>query len=127
VFVHSFFRLFVPLFVRSNSVGADWEGVTSHSQAVLRPKFPMATDTPDFLNNLTLLQFAYKSPSCLSHNFDIHTSLHRNIITNYIQQDATFLEFISTGAVYVSGCSSTHHQEHITIHTASGIVNQYCC
>jgi len=23
--------------------------------------------------------------------------------------------------------SSTHHQEHITVQTASGIVNQYCC
>jgi len=25
---------------------------------------------------------------------DIHMSVHRNVITNYSQQDATFLEFI---------------------------------
>jgi len=37
----------------------------------------------------------------------------------------TFLDlFISTGAVHVSGGSSAHHHEHITIHTASGIANQ---
>ena len=51
-----------------------------------------------------------------------------NIIPNYNQQDATFLDlFISTDALQVSGDSSAHHQEHITVHTASGIVNQYCC
>jgi hypothetical protein len=50
-----------------------------------------------------------------------------NIIPNYNQQDATFLNlFISTDALHVSGGSSAHHQEHITVHTASGIVNQYC-
>ena len=50
------------------------------------------------------------------------------IIPNYNQQDATFLDlFISTDALHVSGGSSAHHQEHITVHTASGIVNQYCC
>ena len=47
---------------------------------------------------------------------------------NYNQQDATFLDlFISTDALHVSGGSSVHHQEHVTVHTASGIVNQYCC
>jgi len=46
-----------------------------------------------------------------------------NIIPNYNQQDATFLDlFISTDALHVSGGSSAHHQEHITAHTASGIV-----
>jgi len=59
--------------------------------------------------------------------FDIHMSINRNVIPNYSQQDATFLEFISTDAVHVSGGYSAHHQEHITVHTASGIVNQYCC
>ena len=60
--------------------------------------------------------------------FDIHTSVRRNIILNYSQQDATFLDlFISTDALHVSGGSSTHHQEHITVHKAAGIVNQYCC
>jgi hypothetical protein len=43
-------------------------------------------------------------------------------------QDSTFIYlFIFTGALHVSGGSSAHHQEHTTVHTASGIVNQYCC
>ena len=47
-----------------------------------------------------------------------------DLIPNYNQQDATFLDlFISTDAVHVSGGSSAHHQEHKTVHTASGIVN----
>jgi len=47
--------------------------------------------------------------------------VHRNIIPNFNQQYATFLDlFISTDAVHVSGGSSAHHQEHITLHTASG-------
>ena len=49
-------------------------------------------------------------------------------IPNYNQQDAMFLDlFISTDALHVSSGSSAHHQEHITVHTASGTVNQYCC
>ena len=49
-------------------------------------------------------------------------------MTNYNQQDATLLDlFIFTDSVHVSGGSSAQHQEHITVHTASGIVNQYCC
>jgi hypothetical protein len=35
--------------------------------------------------------------------------------------------FIFTGALHVSGGSSAHHQEYTNLHTASGIVNQYCC
>jgi hypothetical protein len=61
-------------------------------------------------------------------NFDIHMSVHRNIIPSYSQQDATFLDlFISEDDLHVSGGSSAHHQEHITVKTASGIVTQYCC
>jgi hypothetical protein len=48
------------------------------------------------------------------------------LVPNYSQQDATFLDlFIFTDALHVSGCSSAHHQEHITVNTASSIVNQY--
>ena len=48
------------------------------------------------------------------------------IITNYYQQDATFLNlFTSTDPQHVSGGSSAHHQEHTTVHTASGIGWQY--
>ena len=55
--------------------------------------------------------------------FGIHKFVHRNIIPNYRQQDTTFLDlFISTDALHVSGPSSAHHQEHITVHTASDTV-----
>jgi hypothetical protein len=50
-----------------------------------------------------------------------------HLITNYGQRNATFLEFISKDDLHVSGGFSAHLQEHITVHTASGIVNQYCC
>jgi hypothetical protein len=56
--------------------------------------------------------------------FDIHISVHRNLIPNYSQQDVTFLDLlIFTDALHVSGGSFAHHQEHVTVHTASGIVN----
>jgi hypothetical protein len=56
--------------------------------------------------------------------FEVYMSVYRNIITNYTQQDATFLNFfIFTDALHVSGGSSAHHQEHITAYTASGIDN----
>ena len=35
--------------------------------------------------------------------------------------------FISIDALHVLAGSSAHHQEHITVHTASGIASQYCC
>jgi len=35
--------------------------------------------------------------------------------------------FIFTNALNILGCFSAHHQEHIIVHTALGIVNQYCC
>jgi hypothetical protein len=56
-------------------------------------------------------------------------SRHRNtIIQNYSQQDGKFLIlFIFTEALHVSGGSSAHHQKHLTVHTASVVVNQYCC
>jgi hypothetical protein len=49
-------------------------------------------------------------------------------ISNYTQQDATFPDLFNfKDTVHVSDGSSAHHQEHITVQTASGIVNQYCC
>jgi len=52
----------------------------------------------------------------------------KNLIPSYSQQDATFLDLsISKDALHVSSGSSTHHQEHITVQTASGIVNKYRC
>jgi hypothetical protein len=39
------------------------------------------------------------------------------LITDYSQQDATFLEFISADALHVSAGSSACHQEHITIYS----------
>jgi hypothetical protein len=48
-------------------------------------------------------------------------------VPNYSQQDATFLDlFIFSDALHISGGSSTHHEQ-VTVHKASGIVNQYCC
>jgi hypothetical protein len=48
------------------------------------------------------------------------------VIPSYSQQDATFLDlFISKDVLHVSGGSYAHHQEHTTVQTASGIVNQY--
>ena len=42
--------------------------------------------------------------------------------TKYNQKDANFLNlFSSQDALHVSGGSSAHHQEHKTVHTASGI------
>ena len=50
--------------------------------------------------------------------------LHLQITANKMQR---FLNlFIFTDALHVLGGYSTHHQAHITVHTASGIVNQYC-
>jgi len=62
--------------------------------------------------------------SCCIYFFDVYMSLHRqyisivqqtrcNIFSNYL-----FLQIVP----HVSGGSSTHHQEHKTVHTASGIV-----
>jgi len=51
-------------------------------------------------------------------------SVHHNIFRSYSQQDATFLDsLVSKDALRVSGGSSTHRQEHTTVHTASDIVN----
>jgi hypothetical protein len=45
------------------------------------------------------------------------------LLPNYNQQDLFIDLFISTDPLHVSGGSSAHHQEHINVHTASGIVN----
>jgi len=42
-------------------------------------------------------------------------------IPSYKQQDAKFDLFVSKDALHVSGGSSAHNQEHITVQTASGI------
>jgi len=74
-------------------------------------------------HNVTALQHFDRDKT-----LDTHMSVHRNIFPDLCQQDATFLDlFIFTDALHVSGGSSAHHQEHITVHTASGIVNQYSC
>jgi len=52
-------------------------------------------------------------------------SLQLQITANKMQLFLNLIIF--TDALHVSGGSSGHHQEHITVHTASGIVNQYCC
>ena len=45
-----------------------------------------------------------------------------NTFTKYNQRDTAFLNlYISQDSLHVSGRSSCHHQEHKTVHTASGI------
>jgi len=69
-------------------------------------------------------QFLIRSRSKKSVN---HLSLHRynfNVKYNKQMQLIWFIYF--QNALHVSGGSSAHHREHITVHTASGIVNQYC-
>jgi len=55
----------------------------------------------------------------------------KNCIIPYSKLQPTrcnvFYLFIFTDALHVSGGSSAHHQEHTTVQTALGIVNQYCC
>jgi len=56
------------------------------------------------------------------------TPKYSHQVPNYSQQDAPYLDlFIFTDALHVSGGSSTHHQERVSVYTASGIVNEYCC
>jgi len=42
------------------------------------------------------------------------------MIFNYYQKDATIFYYLFLK-------DSAHHQQHITVHSASGIVNQYYC
>ena len=55
------------------------------------------------------------------------TKYRFQITTNKMQHFFFIYLFISTDVLHVSGGSSAHHQEYIPVHTASGIVNQYCC
>jgi len=57
------------------------------------------------------------------YKFDIHMSVHCNIKITANKMQLFLNLSIFTGAVHVSGGSSAHHQEHITVHTSSGIVN----
>jgi len=50
------------------------------------------------------------------------------IIPDYNQQDAKFLDlFIFTDFLHISGGSSAHHQEHITVHAAVLVDNTRSC
>ena len=54
--------------------------------------------------------------------------VHRKYISKLQPTRFKFLDlFISTDALHVSGGSSAHRQEHITVNTTSVIVNQHCC
>jgi len=46
---------------------------------------------------------------------------------NYNYQDATICGYLCLKALHVSSGFSAHNQEHIIMHSASGIVNQRCC
>jgi len=66
-----------------------------------------------------MLIIIYKS-KCFKQNgvFQVTASKMQRFLINL---------FISKDALHVSGGSSAHHQEHTTVQTASGIINQYCC
>ena len=49
------------------------------------------------------------------------------LITIDNQQDATILIYLLQSALHVSGDVFAHHQEHITVTTASGNVHRWCC
>ena len=69
-----------------------------------------------------------KTKKIYNRKYNYFISNSYQLIPNYNQRDAAFLDlFISTDALHVSDGFSAHHQEHITVHTASGIVNQYYC
>jgi len=72
----------------------------------------------DFKNLTSLVSIA--THIRLPNSFDIDMSLHRNIITANKMQHF-FNLFIFTNALHVSGRSFPHHQEHITVHTASEV------
>ena len=52
--------------------------------------------------------------------FDVQGSVHRKYVPKYNQQDAT-LHGLFISALHISGGSPTHHQEHKTVSTKSGI------
>jgi hypothetical protein len=53
------------------------------------------------------------------------SSFQFQITANKMQRFSNL--FIFTDALHVSDGSSAHHQEHMTVHTALAIANQYCC
>jgi len=60
--------------------------------------------------------------------FDIRVSVQRSMIFFLITTIKMQLFLIISKRLYiVSGGSSAHRHEHITVHSVSSIVNQYCC
>ena len=88
------------------------------------------TETENIFRNTTLRKTPVTLPAMANKKIILRfiCPCSANVFPNYNQQDATFLDlFISTDALHVSGGFFADHQEHRTVHTASGIVNQYCC
>jgi len=59
---------------------------------------------------------------------DVHESVHRDIITKEINKMQLYrLIYYSYSALHISGDVFAHHQEHMTVFTASGSIHSSCC
>jgi len=68
---------------------------------------------------MTLPQPSYK---------DIHESIHRDIIMKATNKMQLYrLIYYSQSALHVLGEDFAHHQEHLTVFTASGSIHPSCC
>jgi len=69
----------------------------------------------------------FNNPRIIRRNdlkFDVHISVYRKYISKVqpTRCNVFSIYLFLLIALRVSGCSSAHHQEHKTVHTASGIV-----
>ena len=70
----------------------------------------------------------YRSLPSALYSFDVHESVHRNIITKTINKMQLYrLPYYSWSALHVSGDFFAHRQEHLTVFTVSGSVHPRCC
>ena len=61
-------------------------------------------------------------------SFDVHESVHRDTIMEVTNKMQLYrLIYYSYSALHVSGHVFAHHQEHLTVFTASGNIHQCRC
>jgi hypothetical protein len=64
----------------------------------------------------------------MRNKFDVHEFVNRDIIMNKINEMQLYrLIYYSWSALYVSGDVFAHHQEHLTVFTATLVNNNRCC
>jgi hypothetical protein len=65
----------------------------------------------------------YETPA-----FDVHKSVHRDTIVKVTNKMQLYvLIYYSKSALHVSGDVFAHHQQHLTVCTASGSIHPSCC